>query len=83
MKLDIPEELKQPLKFGDQRQILALRGLEAKVEYEQLPDCKECDGDGEGEGDCDECGSTVMRQCEACEGEGKDAKALEAYWSKH
>ncbi len=83
MELNIPEELKQSLKFGDQKQIIALRQLQDKAEYESLPDCKECGGDGRIEKECPTCEHYGYVECEECEGEGKDAKAMEEYWSKH
>lgn len=68
----LPEVLQRPLVFGDQQQIHALRMLQEKQDYEALPDCVNCDGEGK-----------VMAECVECEGEGKDAEALSQHWEKY
>ena len=68
----IPEILKQPLKFGDANQIRALKDMQRRNDWDELPDCEECHGTGE-----------ITHQCEACEGEGKDAKAMDEHFKRY
>lgn len=67
--------LKRPLVFGDKEQIQAIRELEARNEYEKLPACEDCAGRPE----CYAC----HRECEFCDGTGKDQKALAEWREKY
>lgn len=68
----IPEVLKKPLEFGNPSQIKALKIMAEKADFEALPKCKTCDGTGE-----------VTSPCDSCEGEGKDAEALDAHYKRY
>ena len=72
---EVSNPLERPLTFGDLEQIQYLRQEEAKVQYELLPKCVSCEGEGDKE--CDECGH--VQECGDCDGNGKEFKAFEAF----
>lgn len=67
--------IKGPLVFGDADQIAAIRRHEKLQEYEDIPDCRKCKGDG----DCDSCG----HECGECDGNGKDYEAYRVFRQKN
>lgn len=65
----------RPLTFGDKEQIDELRRREAMEEFNDIPNCRACNGTG----DCGECG----RECTDCDGEGKNLEELQRFKKCH
>ena len=47
-------------------------------EFEKVK-CGECDGEGEIECECSECGHEHSTECKACDGEGYTSEAIQVY----
>jgi RecJ-like exonuclease len=61
----------KPLTFGDKDQIAAIRKAELQQEWDALPACQECEGDGE----CSKC----QQDCQDCGGLGKEDAAVRKF----
>lgn len=77
----INDPLSRPLKFGDKEQADAVRALEIRNEYLQIPECSECDGERGCECDCG-C-ETCDKECETCNGTGRDPDAVKVFLTKY
>lgn len=61
-------EIKLPLIFGNKEQIDTIKENEKILEFNKLPPCNKCHGDGE----CSRCG----HECIYCDGVGKEYDGL-------
>lgn len=76
------DPLKRPLTFGDTEQINAIRQKELQDEWDGIPDCAQCDGIGECNGECRKCRSSCEFSCNACQ-YGKNNEQATKFFDKH
>lgn len=64
--------LNRPLTFGNERQIRAVRFMEALEEAKESQEtpCPACAGSGEVECECPECNDVHTKNCAECDGDG-------------
>lgn len=67
--------LKQPLEFGNAQQIDAIKQADRMAEFNALPNCEECNGNGL----CFNCRS----DCPKCDGLGKEIDAYDKFKEKY
>ncbi len=58
------DPLKRPLTFGDKDQIAALKEIARKKFWDSLEKCDTCDGYGECQQECQDCGGIGLPEAE-------------------